>query len=70
MSSPIGETYAPVGKPTTFRYLISIVASHGLSIDHLDVVTAFLNPEVDDPERYMEVPEGWGGGDHEITAGT
>ena len=45
-----GDTYAPVGKLTTFRYLISMAASHGLAIDHLDIVTAFLNPEVDDPD--------------------
>lgn len=65
-----GDTYAPVGKLTTFRYLISMASSHGLAIDHLDVITAFVNPEVDNPELYMEAPEGWDGGGHEITAGT
>ena len=25
----------------------------------MDVVTAFLNPEVDDPGLYMAIPEGW-----------
>ena len=25
----------------------------------MDVVTAFLNPEVDDPDLYMAIPEGW-----------
>ena len=67
-----GDTYAPVGKLTTFCYLISMAASHGLAIDHLDVVTTFLNPKVDDPELYMKVPDGWGDGNHnsEITAGT
>jgi len=25
----------------------------------LDVVTAFLNPEVDDDDIYMTLPEGW-----------
>jgi hypothetical protein len=39
-----GETYAPVGKLTTFRILISLAAREGWIIDHLDVVTAFLNP--------------------------
>ena len=29
------------------------------AIDHMDVVTAFLNPEVDDPYLYMAIPEGW-----------
>ena len=47
-----------------------MAASHGLAIDHLDVVTAFLNPEADDPEPHMEIPEGWDDGNHdsEITA--
>jgi hypothetical protein len=45
-----GETYAPGGKLTTFRYLISLVGRCGWNIDHLDVVTAFLNPEVDDDD--------------------
>jgi len=54
-----GETYAPVGKLTTFQYLISLVGKHGWKIDHLDVVTAFLNPEVNDNDIYMTLPEGW-----------
>jgi hypothetical protein len=54
-----GETYAPVGKLTTFRYLISLVGKYGWNIDHLDVVTAFLNPEVDDDDIYMTLPAGW-----------
>jgi len=54
-----GENYAPVRKLTTFRYLISLVGKHGWNIDYLDVVTAFLNPEVDDNDIYMTLPEGW-----------
>jgi hypothetical protein len=54
-----GETYAPVGKLTTFRYFISLVGEYGWNIDHLDVFTAFLNPEVDDDDIYMTLPEGW-----------
>ena len=68
-----GETYAPVGKLTTFRYLTNSAANYGLAIDHLDVVTAFLNPHVDDQELYMEIPNGWDSGDCDcgngITAG-
>ena len=63
-----GETYAPVGKLTTFRYLTSLAANYGLAIDHLDVVTAFLNPHIDDQELYMEIPNGWNSGNG-ITAG-
>ena len=53
-----GETYAPVGKLTPFRYLTGLAASYRLAINHLDV-TAFLNPHVDDPELYTEIPNGW-----------
>jgi len=54
-----GDTYAPVGKLTTFRYLISLIGRYGWNMDHLDVVTAFLNPEIDDNDIYMTLPEGW-----------
>jgi len=53
------ETYAPVGKRTTFRYSTSLVGKHGWNIDHLDVVTAFLNAEVNDDGVYMTLPKGW-----------
>ena len=51
------ETYAPVGKLATLRYLLSFAAQNKWKIDHLDVVTAFLNPEVD-KEVHMELPDG------------
>ena len=51
------ETYAPVGELTTVRYLLSFAAQNGWKIDHLDVVTAFLNPEVD-KVVHTELPEG------------
>jgi len=54
-----GETYAAVGKLTTIRYLISQVGMHVWNIKHLDVITALLNPEVDDDDIYMMMPEGW-----------
>jgi hypothetical protein len=52
------ETYAPVSKMATFRLLLSKCAKQGWLIDHLDVVTAFLNPKVDRDDIYMELPEG------------
>ena len=58
MQSDWGETYAPIGKLTTFRYLASLAAGYGLVVDRVDVVTAFLNPHVDDPELCMEIPNG------------
>jgi len=54
-----GETYAPVGKLTTFRYLISLIGTYWWNMDYLDVVTAFLNPAIDDDDIYMTLPEGW-----------
>jgi len=53
------ETYAPVGKLTIFRYLISLVGKYDWNIDQLDVGTAFFNPEVDEEDIYMTLPEGW-----------
>jgi hypothetical protein len=49
------ETYAPVGKLTTLRYMLCQSALRGWKIDHLDVVTAFLNPALDS-EVYMKLP--------------
>ena len=55
----MGETYAPVGMVTTFRYLISLIGSYGCNMDHLDVVTAGLNCDIDNDDIYMTIPEGW-----------
>ena len=46
-------------KLTTFRFLISLVARKDWNADHLDVVTAILNPEVDNDTVFMQLPEGW-----------
>ena len=54
-----GETDVPVGKLTTFWYLISQVIKYGWNIDHLDMVTGFLNPEINDDDIYISLPEGW-----------
>ena len=53
-----GDTYAPVSKLTTFRLLISLAAQYGWVVDHLDVVTAFLNPKIDREHVYMVLPPG------------
>jgi hypothetical protein len=54
----LGETYALVSKLVTLRLLLSIAAEEEWDIDHMDVVTAFLNPEIDNKEIYMAMPEG------------
>jgi len=53
-----GERYPPGSKLSTFRLLISLAARYNGRIDHLDDVTAFLNPDVDDDTLFMELPEG------------
>jgi hypothetical protein len=52
------ETYAPVGKLTTLRYLLGLAAKQRWSITHMDVVTAFLNPSIDRDDVYMALPPG------------
>ena len=51
------ETYAPVIKMTTLRYLISRAVQKDWEMDELDVITAFLNPAIN-KEVYMQLPEG------------
>jgi len=50
------ETYAPVSKLPTLRYLISCAAQGGWEIIQLDVVTAFLNAAID-KDVYMQLPD-------------
>lgn len=52
------ETYAPVSKLTTLRLLLSLAAQYNWTIDHMDVVTAFLNPKIDREHIYMTLPLG------------
>ena len=54
-----GETDAPVGMQPMFQYLISLIGKCRSNIDHLHVVTTYLNPEIDDDDVYMTLPEGW-----------
>jgi len=52
------ETYAPVSKMATFRLLLALAAQYGWDVEHMDVVTAFLNPKIDRDNIYMEMPLG------------
>src|SRR3978361_509149 len=40
------ETYVPVSKMATFRLLLALAAQYGWDVDHMDLVTAFLRPEI------------------------
>ena len=51
------ETYSPVMSGITFRYLISLAVQNRLSMQLMDVVTAYLYGSLDS-EIYMKVPEG------------
>jgi hypothetical protein len=50
-------TYSPVMSGKTFRYLISLAAQNRLSMQLMDVVTAYLYGSLDS-DLYMKVPDG------------
>lgn len=50
------ETYSPVVKSTSIRTVAAISAELGLEIHQMDVVTAYLNGELED-NVYMEETE-------------
>ena len=52
------ETYAPVGRLDALRILIALAAERTLKLYHLDIVTAFLNPVLDQDDVYMLLPSG------------
>jgi len=52
------ETFSPVVTFTTVRALIAYATQHGMHIHQMDVVTAFLNGQLDE-EIYMDQPEGF-----------
>ena len=49
------ETYAPVVRHSSLRYLFALSVKLGLKIEQMDVVTAFLHDDLND-EIYMEQP--------------
>ncbi|KPI92981.1 Copia protein [Papilio xuthus] len=51
------ETFAPVARIATFRFLMSFAIQHNLLVHHMDVKTAFLNGKLQE-EIYMKIPEG------------
>jgi hypothetical protein len=51
------ETYSPVMSGITFRYLISLAIQKRLSMQLMDVVTAYLYGSLDS-DIYMKVPDG------------
>ena len=53
----IVETFAPVAKLVTVDMVLALSTIHGWVIDHMDAVTAFLNPPVNN-DIYICPPEG------------
>jgi len=51
------ETYSPVMSGITFRYLIALAVQNHLSMQLMDVVTAYLYGSLDS-DIYMKVPDG------------
>ncbi|CAK9834334.1 Copia protein, partial [Anthophora retusa] len=51
------ETFAPVARISSFRFIIAFSNQFNLLIHHMDVKTAFLNGTLKE-EIYMKVPEG------------
>ena len=49
------ETYSPVVRHSSLRYLFVLAARHNLMVDQMDVITAFLQGDLDQ-EIYMERP--------------
>lgn len=50
------HTYAPVVRHSTLRYLFALAARHGLKIEQMDAITAFLQGDLKDQDIYMEQP--------------
>lgn len=55
------EVFAPVGRSTTFRTLLSVAAHRGYSVKQYDIETAFLNGKLSE-EIYMKQPPGFENG--------
>jgi hypothetical protein len=51
------ETFSPVVKFSSLRFLLALAAQHDWEIEQVDFTTAFLNGHLDE-EIYLEVPEG------------
>ena len=52
------ETYFPVIDAITFRLLISFVASEGLDMRLMDVITTYLYGSMDN-DIHMKIPKGF-----------
>lgn len=51
-----GETFAPVARYTSLRYILALTAEMNLGLTQMDAVSAFLNGPLDE-EVYMDQPK-------------
>jgi hypothetical protein len=56
--SSYDETFAPVEKMDSIRLALSIAATRGWEVHHMDVKNAFLHGDLEE-EIYMEQPQGY-----------
>lgn len=59
------ETFSPVVRYSSIRYLISLAAEHNLDIDQMDAVSAFLQGDLEE-EIYMSQPPGFSDGTSKV----
>lgn len=59
------ETYSPVVRYASIRYLIALAVKLDMNIDQMDAVTAFLQGDLSE-EIYMEQPGGFGDGSNRV----
>lgn len=59
------ETFAPVARMSSFRFIIAFANQFNLLIHHMDVKTAFLNGDLKE-EIFMKIPEGVNGKDNYV----
>nr|XP_031836774.1 uncharacterized protein LOC116428801 [Nomia melanderi] len=62
------ETFSPVARYDTVRFLLSIAANNGLSLGQFDIKTAFLYGNLD-KDIYMKQPEGFRDGTMNVCLG-
>lgn len=53
------QTYAPVVRYASIRYLLAMAVQEDMEITQMDAVTAFLQGELDNEDIYMVQPEGF-----------
>ena len=52
------ETFSPVVRFESIRTVVALAVQRGLKLHQMDVISAFLNGELED-EVYMKQPEGF-----------